>query len=47
MKIGGGIREEMGPDGGHPLFESKAAMGRIQFRCFAASVFVGIIFIFG
>ena len=38
-------REEMGKDGYLPLFETKVAKGRILFRCYAASVFVGIIFI--
>uniref|UniRef100_F6H876 Cellulose synthase-like protein E6 n=1 Tax=Vitis vinifera TaxID=29760 RepID=F6H876_VITVI len=36
---------EMGRDGYLPLFETKVAKGRILFRCYAASVFVGIIFI--
>ncbi|RVW33652.1 Cellulose synthase-like protein E6 [Vitis vinifera] len=35
----------MGKDGYLPLFETKVAKGRILFRCYAASVFVGIIFI--
>ncbi|KAJ9690015.1 hypothetical protein PVL29_012599 [Vitis rotundifolia] len=35
----------MGKDGYLPLFETKIAKGRILFRCYAASVFVGIIFI--
>ena len=36
---------EMGRDGYLPLFETKVAKGRILFRCYAASMFVGIIFI--
>ena len=36
---------EMGRDGYLPLFETKVAKGRILYRCYAASVFVGIIFI--
>ncbi|RVW87227.1 Cellulose synthase-like protein E6 [Vitis vinifera] len=35
----------MGRDGYLPLFETKVAKGRILFRCYAASMFVGIIFI--
>ncbi|XP_059596226.1 cellulose synthase-like protein E6 isoform X2 [Vitis vinifera] len=35
----------MGKDGYLPLFETKAARGRILFKCYAASVLVGITFI--
>ncbi|KAJ9690008.1 hypothetical protein PVL29_012597 [Vitis rotundifolia] len=37
--------EEMGKEGNLPLFETKVAKGRNLFKCYAASVFVGIIFI--